>query len=303
MKLQQLRFLCQVVASNFNVTTAAKALHTSQSGVSHQVRALEDELGAAIFLRQDKRVLGLTDIGKEIVLAAKEVLMRAGQLKEIAADFDAADPGRITVATTHVHARYALVPIIADFANKYKSTALRLIQTFPAEILQLVDDDEADLGITTETTWNPERFHVVPAYSIGRCVVTPPAHPLLRRRRPSLREIARFPLIVYDARLSSSQAVHDAFAREGITPNIVLSALDVDVIKAYVAAGLGVAIIPKLAYERHTDLNLRIVSLDHIFPQAMTHIVIRRGKYLRSHTRAFIKLVAPKSEKWPQKRR
>src|ERR1700730_14683319 len=131
MKLQQLRFLRQVVASNFNVTLAARTLHTSQSGVSHQIRALEEELGATIFLRREKRLLGLTDAGKEIVLGAKEVLFRAEQLKEIAANFEAAESGSLTVATTHVHARFALLQVISAFARKHKSTTLRLIQTVP----------------------------------------------------------------------------------------------------------------------------------------------------------------------------
>jgi DNA-binding transcriptional LysR family regulator len=292
MKLQQLRFLCQVVASNFNVTLAAQALHTSQSGVSHQIRALEEELGATIFLRREKRLLGLTDAGKEIVAGAKEVLFRAEQLKEIAANFDATESGSLTVATTHVHARYALLRVISAFARKYSSTALRLIQTVPAEILQLVHDGEADLGITTEGRLDTQRFDVVPAYPIGRALVAPPRHPLLRRRPPTLADIAEFPLIVYDARMASGRVVLDAFARVGIEPNVSITAVDVDVIKAFVGAGLGVAIVPALAYEKKTDVGLRAVDLSHIFPFTMTNIVIRRGSYLRSYTRAFIKLVA-----------
>jgi DNA-binding transcriptional LysR family regulator len=292
MKLQQLRFLCQVVASNFNVTLAARRLNTSQSGVSHQIRALEEELGATIFLRREKRLLGLTDAGKEIVLGAKEVLFRAEQLKEIAADFEAAESGSLTVATTHVHARFALLKVISAFARKYKSTTLRLIQTVPAEILRLVDDGEADLGVTTEVPLDTRQFDVVPAYPLGRALVAPPRHPLLRRRRPTLAEIARFPLIIYDARMASGRVVLDAFARAGIEPNVMITAIDADVIKAYVGAGLGVAIVPTLAHEKKTDVGLRAVDLSHIFPFTTTNIVIRRGSYLRGYTRAFIKLVA-----------
>jgi LysR family cys regulon transcriptional activator len=293
MKLQQLRFLCQVVASNFNVTVAAQALHTSQSGVSHQIRALEHELGATIFLRQQKRLVGLTDVGADIVTGAKELLFRAEQLKDTAASFDAAQSGKLTVATTHVHARYALLQVISDFARKHSSTALRLVQTVPAEILQLVDEGEADLGITTEGRIDPLRFDVLPGYPIGRSLIAPSRHPLLRQRRPKLSDIAKFPLIVYDVRLESGRTVLNAFAREGIDPNVVITAVDVDVIKAYVGAGLGVSIIPTLAYEKKTDVNLRAVDLRHIFPFTTTNIVIRRGKYLRSSTRAFIKLVVP----------
>jgi LysR family cys regulon transcriptional activator len=293
MKLQQLRFLCQVVTSNFNVTVAAQALHTSQSGVSHQIRALEKELGATIFLRQKKRLVGLTDAGAEIVAGAKELLFRAEQLKDTAANFDTAQSGKLTVATTHVHARYALLQVISDFARKYRSTALRLIQTVPAEILQLVDAGEADLGITTEGRIDALRFDTLPGYRIGRSLVAPPRHPLLHRGRPTLSDIASFPLIIYDARLESGRTVLEAFAREGIEPNIVITAVDVDVIKAYVGTGLGVAIIPSLAYQKKIDANIRAVDLRHIFPPTTTNIVIRRGKYLRTPIRAFIKLVVP----------
>src|SRR5262245_22562162 len=203
MKLQQLRFLCQVVDSNFNVTAAAAALHTSQSGVSHQVRLLEEELGAVIFLRQEKRLLGLTDVGRLLVDGARDVLARAAQMKAIAADFDTADPGQLTVATTHLHARYALLPVVARFQASYRTTSLRLIQTFPEEILELLAGDQADLGLTTEGAARDERFACVPTYRVERCVITPVGHPLLMQREPSLTDIARHPLITYDSRLVS----------------------------------------------------------------------------------------------------
>ncbi len=292
MKLQQLRFLDQVIASQFNVTAAAAVLHTSQSGVSHQIRLLEEELGAAIFLRQQKRLLGLTDVGREIAQAVKEVLTRADQLRSIVADFDEMTAGQLTVATTHLHARYALLPVIAAFSTEHRTAALRLIQTFPEEIFQLLDGDQADLGLTTEIPQD-SRFDVRPAYAMGRCVITPVGHPLLKVKKPSLAEIARHPMIIYDSRLSSGRTVGEAFERKHIVPNVVLSAVDVDVIKAYVAAGIGVAIVPSLAYEPKVDASLRALKLDHIFPAVTTHLVIRRGKYLRKHARAFMELVAP----------
>jgi LysR family transcriptional regulator, cys regulon transcriptional activator len=292
MKLQQLRFLNQVVASGFNVTAAAAELHTSQSGVSRQIRLLEGELGATIFIRQENRLVGLTDVGREIAEGAHDVLMRAAQLKTIAADFDASDPGELTLATTHVHARYALLPAVGRFTAQFPSTALRLIQTFPKEIFELLENDTADLGLTTESASNSARFDTIPAYSIGRCVITPVGHPLLGIDKPDLAEIARHPLVVYDNRLSSGRTVIEAFERRGITPNIVLSAVDVDVIKAYVGSGIGVAIVPTIAYEPRVDRRLRAVGLDHLFSAVMTHIVVRRGKYLRRCSRVFMELLA-----------
>lgn len=291
MTLQQLRFLCQIVESGFNVTRAAEALHTSQSGVSHQIRLLERELSATILVRQGKRILGLTDVGKGIANASRDILLRAAQLKSIAADLDPAAPSQLTVATTHVHARYALLPIISHFAATHRTTALHLIQTFPSEIFELLDNDKVDLGLTTESAPDNRRFDTVPAYLINRILITPVGHPLLKQRRPSLKDIARHPMIVYDSRLTSGRTVDEAFERIGVTPYTVLRAVDVDVIKAYVSAGLGVAIIPSLAFEAKEDIRLRALSLGHIMPGEMTHIVTRRGKYLRTQARAFIQLL------------
>jgi len=285
LKLQQLKFLQEVVARGFNVSAAAKSLHTSQSGVSYQVRLLEDELGATIFLRQGKRLLGLTDVGQEIAIRTRELLVRVDELKLVVADFDQAVPGQLTVATTHVHARYALLPVIAQFSRKHPAVALRLIQTFPEEIFQLLRSDKADLGLTTEPP--PNGFDAIPAYAMGRFLITPPRHPLLKLARPTLAAIARHALIVYDSRMNSGRTVMEALARHKLNPNVVLSAIDVDVIKAYVATGLGVAIIPSLAYEKKVDTGLRGVPVDHIFPPAMTSIVVREGKYVRRHARAF----------------
>lgn len=302
MKLQQLRFLQQIVACGFNVTAAAAALHTSQSGVSHQVRLLEEELGADIFLRGEKKLVGLTDVGKEISRASRDVLTRVDELKTIVADFDKYAPGRLTVATTHLHARYALLPVIAAFSKEHQNAALRLIQAFPDDIFQLLDRDEADLGLTTELP-DGANFDAIPSYTMGRCVITPVGHPLLAATRPSLVQIARHPMIVYDNRLSSGRNVSEAFARASVTTNIVLSAVDVDVIKAYVAEGLGIAIVPSLAYQPQADKSLRAVYLDHIFPRVMTYIVLRRGKYLRRHARALIELIGASEHGRPSARR
>ena len=290
MKLQQLRFLCQVVDSNFNVTAAAAALNTSQSGVSHQVRLLEEELGAEIFLRQQKRLLGLTEVGALVVGSARDVLARAAQMAAIAADFDTANPGQLAVATTHLHARYPLLSVVARFQATYRTTSLRLIQAFPEDILDLVAGGEADLGITTEGGTD-DRFTCIPAYPIERCIITPAGHPLLGRRKPSLADIAHHPLVTYDGRLVSGRVVAEAFARAAIPVTIVLTAVDVDVIKAYVTAGLGVAIIPSLAYDEKADRRLRAVPLGHLFPGIPANVVHRRGKYLRRHARAFIDLL------------
>jgi LysR family transcriptional regulator, cys regulon transcriptional activator len=291
MKLQQLRFLVQVVASKFNVTAAAAALHTSQSGVSRQIRLLEEELGATIFLREERRLAGLTEAGKDIVAAAQDVLLRAGQLKTIASDFDVKTPHQLTLATTHLHARYTLPAVAANFTRLFPSTTLRLIQTYPAEIFDLLANDVADLGLTTEAADDGGGFDAIPAYSIDRCLIAPVKHPLLNIARPKLTDIARYPLVMYDNRLRSGSIVSEAFKKRDVSANIVLSALDVDVIKAYVGAGIGVAVVPAIAYDPKADRELRAIHLEHLFPSVMTNIVVRRGKYLPRPGRAFIDLL------------
>jgi LysR family cys regulon transcriptional activator len=293
MKFHQLRYLGEIVAHGFNVTAAANALHTSQSGISRQVRLLEDELKTTLLVRRGNRILGLTDAGREIALAAQQVLVGAREMKSLAAGFEAGSHGGLTVATTHVHARYALLPTVSAFSRTHPSISLRLVETAPAEIIELVLGGQADLGITTEAAEYPQQLAKLPVYDFSRCLVTAPRHPLLKIARPSLEEIAKYPLIVYDQKLSSGWIVTQALRQRGITPKIVLSAMDADVVKAYVAAGVGVAIIQTMAYERKTDRALRAVALDHLFPPSKAHIVLRRGKHLRSYMHAFIEMIWP----------
>jgi LysR family cys regulon transcriptional activator len=293
MKLHQLRYLGEIVAQRFNITAAAAALHTSQSGISRQVRLLEEELNATLLVRRGNRILGLTEAGREIALAAQQVLVGTRELKELAAAFEDGSQGGLTVATTHVHARYALLPTVSAFSRKYPTTSLRLVETVPAEIVEMVLGGRADIGITTEATEYPHQLAKLPVYDLARCLVTAPRHPLLKLARPSLEDIAKHPLIVYDQKLSSGWIVTQALKQRGITPKIVLTATEADVVKAYVAAGVGVAVIQSMAYDRKADPGLRAVPLDHIFPASKAHIVLRRGKHLRPYMHAFIEMVWP----------
>jgi DNA-binding transcriptional LysR family regulator len=293
-KLQQLRYLNEVVSQGFNISAAANALFTSQSGVSRQIRLLEEELGTTLLMRRGNRIDGLTEAGQEIATAARQVLVGTRELVDIAASFERGDQGSLVVATTHLHARYALLPTITAFSRKFPRTSLRLVETVPADIVELVLSGEADLGLTTEVgSRHAEHLTTLPVFTLSRSLITAAGHPLLRRKRPSLEEIAAYPLIVYDNKLTAGRTVAQAFERQGITPNIVLSAMDADVIKAYVAAGLGVAVIQTLAYDRRVDKDLRAMPVGHIFPDGKAVIVLRRRRHLRKYMYTFIEMISP----------
>jgi LysR family cys regulon transcriptional activator len=294
MKLQQLRYLDQVVKHGFNITHAANALYTSQPGVSKQLRLLEQELGIEILMRSGQKILGLTEAGAEVYEIAHRVLMASTELQDAAHHYGNRNSGRLVVATTHLHARYSLLPVIQRFSRKYPGVHLQLIQSSPADIDALLADGGADIGISTSTSTDYRDLVRLKATSLYRCLITPKGHPLLGIRKPSLRDIARYPLIVYDTRLSSGWSVQQAFERKGIEPHIVLTAVDADVIKAYVAAGLGVSILQELAYEPHKDTELGMVPVRHLISAAESYVVLNRAKYMRQFTFDFIAMFEPR---------
>jgi len=292
MKLQQIRFLCEVVES-LNVTTAARNLHTSQSGVSRQVRLLEEELGTPILNRDGRRITGLTEAGQEIFAAARRVLADADELRSVAAALQRGGQRQLSVATTHVHARYALLPAVQAFAKAFPQARLKLVQVFDNEVRDLVDAGQVDLGICTRPGEAGDRLAVVPLYPMARGVIAPARHPLLRLRRPKLADLARYPLILYDTRMSTGTLAHESFAAAKVVPNVVVTAMDADVIKAYVAAGLGIAVIPAPAFNPRIDTGLRFVPLDHAMAPTTTHLLLRRGRYLHPEMVGFLREVAP----------
>lgn len=296
MKLQQLRYLCAVVDHDFNITAASQALFTSQPGISKQIRQLERELGVEILVRQGNRIVGLTDPGRELIAAAQRLLIDSQELQKIATEYSATDSGSLRVATTHLYARYPLLPVISAFSKKYPKVRLGLFQGPPAEIANRVASGHADVGITTGPTDTDSRLVMLPAYRIHRCLIAPPGHPLLKTTRVTLAAIAKYPLIVYDANFSSGWTVSQAFEKHRLIPNIVLSATDADVIKAYVAAGLGVAILQSMAYDPKQDSGICGVPVDHLIPPSMTHIVLRTGKFLTRYMFDFIEMF---SKNWP----
>ncbi len=294
MKLQQLRYFCQVVKHDFNISSAAQAIYTSQPGVSKQLKLLEQELGVELFVRNNGRIVGLSEAGVELHEEAQRVLMSAAQLHEVARNFTDTEAGRLTVATTHLHARYSLLPVIKRFAVKYPKVQLDLIQTSPAEIDALLTEGAADIGISTGSNNPSEDLIMLKSQPLYRCLIAPQGHPILAIARPSLKQIAGYPLIVYSSQLSSGWLVKEAFESAGVQTRIVLTALDADVIKAYVAAGLGIAIIQRLAYDPQKDVELGAVDVTHLVRPVYSLLILNRAKYLRRYMFDFIQAFEPK---------
>lgn len=293
MKLQQLRYVIQVVRENLNVSNAAEALHTSQPGISKQIRLLEQELGVDIFVRHGKRVIEITEPGKTIIAIAEKVLKEVENLKQASREFVAETAGSLSVATTHTQARYALPSVIKEFMTRYPEVRLSIKQGNPSQISQAAVDGEADLVIATEAIEEFEDLVTLPCYQWNRCVIVPPDHELLKMERLRLEDVAQYPLITYDFAFTGRSVMQRSFEQKGLTPNVVLTAIDSDVIKTYVGLGLGVGILAQMAFDPEQDKALRAIDASHLFEPSSTHIGIRRNTYLRGYVYEFIQMFAP----------
>jgi LysR family cys regulon transcriptional activator len=293
MKLQQLRYLREVSRSGLNVSQAAATLHTSQPGVSKQIRLLEQELGVDIFVRNGKRVVEITEAGRAILAIAERVLLEADNLKQTGREFSDDAAGSLIVATTHTQARYSLPRVIKNFIESYPKVRLILHQGNPIQVAEQVAMGKADIAIATEGLSLYADLVTLPCYRWNRVVVTPPDHPLQRESSLSLEALARFPLITYDYAFTGRSTMNRAFEARGLEPNVVLTALDSDVIKTYVELGLGVGILAHMAFDPEVDRSLRAIDASRLFESSTTRIGIRRGAFLRGYQYAFIRLFAP----------
>lgn len=275
------------------MSTAAEALHTSQPGVSKQIRLLEDELGVKILVRHGKRVVGITEPGHLILGIAERILHDADNLTKVGVDFSEEGSGSLTIATTHTQARYTLPPVISRFIQRYPKVRLSLRESSPQQILELMNAGTADIAITTEAQELYQDLITLPCYQWNRCVITPLNHPLLKQNKLTIEHVARYPIITYDFAFSADSPIKRAFDARGIKPNVLLTAIDADVIKAYVEMGLGIGILAKMAFDPARDHGLRLIDASHLFEPSTTRIGIRRNAYIRGYIFDFIEMFSP----------
>ncbi|MBN9125827.1 MAG: transcriptional regulator CysB [Nitrosospira sp. 56-18] len=293
MKLQQLRYLCEVANQGLNLSKAAEMLHTSQPGISKQIRLLETELEVDVFVRNGKRVVNLTPPGRAILEIAERMLRDARNLKKIGQDYANEATGSLTIATTHTQARYALPPAIKHFTARYPKVKLILRQGSPTQISELVTSGDADIAIATEAIELFDELVMLPCYQWNRCVIVGPRHPLLKLDELTLEAIAEYPIVTYDFAFTGRSKINQAFDAKGLVPNVVLTALDADVIKTYVELGLGIGILAQMAFEPKRDKHLRSIDASHLFTPSTTRIGISRNSYLRGYVYDFIEIFAP----------
>jgi DNA-binding transcriptional LysR family regulator len=293
MNFQQLRYVRETVRQGLNLTEAARKLFTSQPGVSKQIRELENELGVEIFVRRGKRLAALTEPGRMVVKIIDELLQQADNLKGAAREFQDQASGTLAVATTHTQARYSLPTVVRQFKRRYPKVHLTLKQGNPPQLADMVLAGEADVAIATEALDHYPKLLALPGYQWNHSVVVPAKHPLAKAERVTLEEIARYPLITYDPAFAGRTHIDEAFAARGLAPDIVLSAIDADVIKTYVELGMGIGIVAAMAFDPKRDRGLRALDASHLFKSNMTRIAIPRGAYLRRYAYAFIELFSP----------
>ncbi len=297
MNFQQLRSVRETVRRGFNLTQVAQVLHTSQPGVSRQIRELEDELGMALFHRAGKRLTGLTGPGEAVLPIIESLLQQAENLRRAGEDFAAQGRGTLTIAATHSQARYALPQAVRDFSAAHPEVALHIHQGSPRQIAQWLIDGDADIGIATEALAEFPELAALPCYRWTHSVIVPRGHPLAlaqaRGEALTLARLADFPIVTYETGFTGRRHIDDAFRRAGLPLNIVLSAMDADVIKTYVELGMGVGIIAAIAHDEARDTALSAIDARHLFAVNLTRLAVRRGSYLRDYVYAFIAQFAP----------
>lgn len=290
MNFQQLRIIRETVRRQFNLTEAAAALHTSQSGVSKHIKDLEDELGVELFVRKGKRLLGLTDPGREVAAIVDRMLVDADNIRKIGDRFADRDEGHLTIATTHTQARYALTEVVRKFRLAFPRVHLALHQGSPTEIADMVTRGEAEIGIATETLAQAPQLATFPFYTWTHGVIVPKGHDLERVQPMTLAALAEHPIITYHEGFTGRGNIDAAFSDAGLAPDIVMSAMDTDVLKTYVGLGLGVGIIASMTFVEKCDPGLHLLETDGLFPTNTTWIAVRRGSALRRYAYRFIEL-------------
>lgn len=293
MKLQQLRYIWEVAHHDLNVSATAQSLYTSQPGISKQIRLLEDELGVEIFSRSGKHLTHVTPAGQVILETAGEVLRKVESIKHVAQEYSDEKRGALSIATTHTQARYVLPDVIRSFIGKYPEVSLHMNQGTPMQISEMAADGTVDFAIATEALELFSDLIMMPCYRWNRCVIVPKGHALAQVSRLSLEDVAAHPIVTYVFGFTGRSRLDDAFVTAGLTPRVVFTAADADVIKTYVRLGLGIGIVADMAHDEEIDDDLVALDARHLFASSVTSIGCRKGTFLRGYMYDFISDFAP----------
>ncbi|MDX1539651.1 HTH-type transcriptional regulator CysB [Arsukibacterium sp.] len=294
MKLQQLRYIVEVLNHNLNVSATAESLYTSQPGISKQVRMLEDELGIQVFGRSGKHLTHVTPAGRDVIEIAQQILAKVESIKAVAKEHTLPDQGKLNIATTHTQARYALPPVISGFMQKYPKVSLHMHQGSPQQISEAASRGEADFAIATEALHLYGDLVMLPCYHWNRSVIVRQDHPLAQLgRKIAVEDVAQHPIVTYVFGFTGRSELDRAFAAKGLEPRIVFTATDADVLKTYVRLGLGVGVIASMAIDPQLDKDLVALDARHLFEASTTKIGFRKGAFLRTYMYDFIQRFAP----------
>jgi len=292
MKFQQLRYLVEIESQALNISRAATVLCTSQSGISKQISLLEAELGVDLFERNSRKLTALTPAGKQVLVLAKEVLNKVDDIKQTADEFTDKQES-ISIAATHTQARYVLPLIVEQFLSKYPNINLNLQQGTPEQVAALLENNEADIAIATEVLASRDALVALPCYKWSRSVIVKKDHLLAKKLTLTLEDIVQYPVITYVQGFTGRYKQDEIFKQHQLQPNIVLTAVDADVIKTYVRLGLGVGIIADMAYRPEQDKDLHVINVKHLFGISTSQIAIKKNRYIKPYVYPFIEMFAP----------
>lgn len=297
MNIQQFRFVRETIRSNFNLTEASRTLCTSQPGVSKAIIELEEELGVKIFERHGKRIKGLTKPGHSVAEVINRIINEIDNLKKVSEEFAHRDEGNIVVACTHAQARYLLPQVIPSFRKQFPKVRVQLLEGSPPQLAQMVLQEQADIAIATETLGETPGLTALPVFDWSHTIVVRPDHELTElksseARTISLEQINKYPIVTYDHAFSGRRKIDEVFAKAGIEPDIVLSAIDADIIKTYVNVGLGVGIIAGMAFDPRRDKDFVGIPAGHLFGTHTTRVAVKTSVFLRDYVYTFIEMLS-----------
>ena len=295
MNLHQFRFVQEAVRRNLNLTETAKALFTSQPGISKAILELEEELGVDIFARHGKRLKRVTEPGQQVLKSIEVIMREVANLKRIGEEFSKQDAGTLSIATTHTQARYFLPEPVAQLRRRFPKVQVVLHQGMPQQVARMLLDDVAEIGLATESLAEHEELITLPCHEWQHVMVVPVGHPMADVERPTLEQLGAHPLVLYHPTVTGRTRIDQAFARARIKPVVALEAIDSDVIKTYVRGGLGVGIVTELAMQTDPpEADLVARPLGHLFGPNVTRVAFKRGAYLRQFVIAFAEMLSPR---------